>query len=253
MKAAESRGARYVRFVDDNFRLGSDDLDEVSQRLVEEGVSLRWMSFVRASTLKNVDFGLLRQAGCTEVQLGLESADVQVLRNMNKRADPELYGEVIRKTLAAGINCSSCFILGFPGETEETVRRTIEFIKDLESEGQDGVFSWSIYPFILAPLSPIYEFESRKRYGLTGYMQKWKHDTMDSEQAMELVIKAFSELENSGPIYSGDNIEMLLTLRPEQRREFAKRRHQLSKLAMKGQLDRQELIESFTEIFAGRL
>jgi p-methyltransferase len=251
MKAVESRGARYVRFVDDNFRLGSDDLNEVSQRLVEEAVPLRWMSFVRASTLKHVDFGLLRQAGCTEVQLGLESADVQVLRNMNKRADPDLYGEVIRKTLAAGINCSSCFILGFPGETEETVRRTIEFIKGLESEDQEGVFSWSIYPFILAPLSPIYEFESRKRYGLTGYMQKWRHDTMDSEQAMEHVIKAFSELENSGPIYSGDNIEMLLALRPEQRKEFAKCRHRLSKLAMQGPLDRQNLIESFTEVFAG--
>jgi radical SAM superfamily enzyme YgiQ (UPF0313 family) len=251
MKDAALRGARYVRFVDDNFRLGSDDLNAVSQRLVDEGAPLRWMSFIRASTLEHADVALLRQSGCMEVQLGLESADPQILRNMNKRADPKLYAEVVRKVLAAGINCSSCFVFGFPGETEETVRRTIEFIKKVDSSPYEGLFSWSIYPFFLAALSPIYESESRKKYGLVGYMRNWKHRTMDSDQAMEHVVRAFAELENSGPIYSGDNIEMLLDLRPEQRKEFAKCRHRLSKLAMQGRLDRQDMMKSFREVFTG--
>jgi len=249
MKDAANRGARYVRFVDDNFRLGSDDLNAVSQRLIDEGAPLRWMSFIRASTLEHADVALLRRSGCMEVQLGLESADPQVLGNMKKRADPELYAEVVRKVLAAGINCSSCFVFGFPGETEETVRRTIDFIKGVESKGYEGVFSWSIYPFLLAPLSPVYESESRRGYGLTGYMRNWKHHTMDSEQAMEHVVRAFAELENSGPIYSGDNIEMLLDLSPEQRKEFARCRHRLSKLAMQGRLDRRDVMKSFGRVF----
>jgi len=248
MKDVAGRGARYVRFVDDNFRLGSEDLNAVSQRLVDEGAPLRWMSFIRASTLEHADVALLRRSGCMEVQLGLESADPQVLSNMNKRADPELYEGVVRKVLGAGINCSSCFVFGFPGETAETVRRTIEFINNVDSSAYEGVFSWSIYPFLLAPLSPVYESESRKKYGLVGYMRNWKHQTMDSDQAMEHVLMAFSELENSGPIHSGDNLEMLLALRPEQRREFAKCRHRLSKLAMQGQLAEEELIEGFREI-----
>ncbi len=248
MRDAANRGVRYVRFVDDNFRLGSDDLGAVSERLADEQIPIRWMSFIRASTLKGVDAEVLRRAGCIEVQLGLESADPQVLRNMNKRADPGMYVEVVQKLLGAGINCSSCFVVGFPGETGESVRRTIDFIKTVESFGHEGVFSWSIYPFLLAPLSPVYEVESRKRYGLSGYMRNWKHDTMDSDQAMEHVIRAFTELEGSGPIHSGDNIEMLLALRPDQRREFAKCRHRLSKVAMQGRLDRQSLVEGFRDI-----
>jgi len=251
MKDAASRGARYVRFVDDNFRLGSDDLNAVSQRLVDEGAPLRWMSFIRASTLEHADVALLRRSGCMEVQLGLESADPQVLNNMNKRADPKMYAEVVGRVLAAGINCSSCFVIGFPGETEQSVRRTIDFIKGVESKEYEGVFSWSIYPFLLAPLSPVYESESRKGYALAGYMRNWKHHTMDSDQATEHVVRAFAELENSGPIYSGDNIEMLLDLSPEQRKEFARCRHRLSKLAMQDRLDRKAVMKSFGRVFTG--
>lgn len=253
MRALANRGVRYVRFVDDNFRLGSDDLGMVSQRLVDEEIPIRWMSFIRASTLKRVDAGLLRRAGCMEVQLGLESADPQVLRNMNKRADPGLYVEVVRKVLAAGINCSGCFVIGFPGETEETVSRTVDFIKNVGSPEWEGVFSWSIYPFFLAPLSPIYEPVSRERYGLQGYAQSWRHATMDSEQARNHVVEAFRRIENSGPIYSGDNLEMLHVLGPVHRREFVKCRHSLSKMAMTGHLERQDLIESFKRAVAGRL
>ena len=72
---------------------------------------------------------------------------------------------------------------------------------------------------------------------------------MDSDQAMEHVVRAFAELENSGPIYSGDNIEMLLDLSPEERKEFAKCRHRLSKLAMQGRLDQQDLMKSFAKVF----
>ena len=253
MRDLANRGVRYVRFVDDNFRLGSDDLGMVSQRLADEEIPIRWMSFIRASSLKRVDAGLLRRAGCIEVQLGLESADPQVLRNMNKRADPGLYAEVVCKVLEAGINCSSCFVIGFPGETEQTVRRTIDFIKNVESPEWEGVFSWSIYPFYLAPLSPIYEPASREGYGLRGYAQTWKHATMDSEQARRHVVEAFRRIENSGPIYSGDNLEMLSDLGPVQRKEFVKCRHRLAKRALKGSLHREELIRSFREIFAGRL
>jgi p-methyltransferase len=253
MKAVASRGARYVRFVDDNFRLGSDDLNEVAQRIVDEGLALRWMSFFRASTLRNADLALLHRAGCTEVRLGLESADAGVLHNMNKRSDPDLYAEAIQKLLAAGIDCAVSFIFGFPGETEATAQETIDFIKKVESPQEDGVLTWSLFPFIMAPLSPIYEPASRKKYGLTGYMQNWKHDTMDAEQAKSYVLKAFLALENSDTIYSGDNIDMLLDLGPKGRKALVKCRHDLAKRKMKGQLAEEELLVSFAKVFDGRL
>jgi p-methyltransferase len=248
LKEVASRGVRYIRFVDDNFRLGSDDLNEVSQRIVDEGLDLRWMSFFRASTLRNADLPLLRRAGCMEVRLGLESADPIVLRNMNKRADPDLYAEAMRGLLAAGIDCAVSFIFGFPGETDDTARHTIEFIKKVESPETEGVLTWSLFPFILAPLSPIYEPAEKEIYGLTGYMLDWKHDTMDSERAMGYVLDAFLQLENSDTIYSGDNIDLLFDLGPKGRKEFVKCRHELAKRGIKGELSEQDVLASFKRV-----
>jgi p-methyltransferase len=249
LKAVTNRGVRYVWFVDDNFRLGKNDLNAFCRRIIDEGIEINWMSFVRASTLKNVDMQLLRQSGCVEVQLGLESADEKILINMNKKADPGLYSEVLRMSLSAGINCSCYFISGFPGETDETAQKTREFVKCHEYPEFEGNLSWSIYPFVLSPLSPIYEPGLRKKYNLTGYMQKWKHETMDSDQAMEQVLKTYYELQNSGPIYRGDNQAILNALGPKRRKRFEATRHRLSKAALTGQLERQEIIQSFVKYF----
>ena len=249
LKAVANRGIRYVWFLDDNFRLGKRDLNVVSQRLIDEDLGISWMSFMRADTLRDVDVELLRRSGCRELQIGIESADANILRDMNKASDPELYMEVIRELLHAGINCSCYFIFGFPGETDETISRTIEFIRNLESQSLDGVLSWSIYPFILAPLSPIYGAQMRQKYGLSGYLHDWEHRTMNSKQARKQILRAFLEIENSGPIYRGDDQDLLQRLTPQQGKEFAVSRHRLAKLSLQNTLEKNQIIKAFSEVF----
>jgi len=249
MKEVSSRGVRYVWFVDDNFRLGKDDLNDVCHRFVEEGIGVNWMTFIRASTLKDADVELLRAGGCVEVQLGLESADPRVLRNMNKKATPRLYSEVLEKLLRGGIDCSCYFIFGFPGETEETAERTRQFIKSHEFPGSPGSLSWSLFPFILSPLSPIYESREREKYGLRGYLHRWEHATMSSDMAKDQVLKTFFHLKDSGPIYREDNLDMLRALGPDGRRRFVATRHGLSKLALTGKDISHKVMDSFSHLF----
>lgn len=172
MKVVARRGARYVWFVDDNFRLGKNDLNDVCKRMIAEKINLRWMSFMRASTLVRTDPILLKQAGCVEVQLGLESGDRHILQLMNKQADPDMYASVIEKLMRHGINCSCYFLFGYPGETDASAGRTIEFIKSIEFPNYDGVLTWSLFPFMLLPLSPIYEIDHRQQFSLKGHWQK---------------------------------------------------------------------------------
>ena len=242
------RGARYIWFVDDNFRLGKDDLNSVCRRFIEEKFNIAWMTFVRASALKEVDTGLLKDAGCSEVQLGLESADPTVLRNMNKKATPELYSEVLRKLLGAGINCSCYFIFGFPGETDESARRTREFIKAHQFPEMEGCLYWSIFPFMLTPLSPIYEPHMREKYGLKGYMHRWRHRSMSSERAKEHVLETFLELTHSGPIYREDNQDVLRSLGHWDRKRFEWARHRLSKVALKGKISKEDVFNVFSNL-----
>jgi anaerobic magnesium-protoporphyrin IX monomethyl ester cyclase len=249
LRAVEGRGARYVWFVDDNFRLGAGDLNQVCRVFIEEGLSLSWMTMVRASTLKDVDPDLLRRSGCIEVQLGLESADPGILEKMNKKSNPELYRQVVQGLLKAGINCSCYFIFGFPGETDETALRTREFIKSIQYPKSKGTLMWSLFPFCLYPLSPIYEIASRKKYGLEGHLRDWRHRTMDAEQAMTHVREAFMELDDSCAVYRGDNLNMLLDLGPRARKAFLIQRHRLSKLT----LDREITKDDVAAFLAGPL
>ena len=248
MQAVQERGARYVWFVDDNFRLGNNDLEAVCRRIIDAHLELKWMTFVRASTLDHIDIDLLRQAGCIEVQLGLESADPLILKNMNKMASPELYGRVLRKLLGSGINCSCYFIFGFPGETAESAQHTRDFIKSFDDQHYDGSLSWSMFPFTLIPLSPIYEPGARKKYGITGYLHKWQHATMNSGQARDQLFRTFLAIEKSGPIYRGDNQEIFRRLGPSVRKKFEATRHKLSKMALAGNLEKENVLQSFRQV-----
>ncbi len=250
MRAVQAKGARYVWFVDDNFRLGKGDLEAVCRRFIDEGIQLNWMTFVRASTLDQVDTDLLRKAGCIEVQLGLESADDRILKNMNKKASLELYGRVLQKLLGSGVNCSCYFIFGFPGETEESARRTRDFIKSFDDHPHAGSLCWSMFPFTLVPLSPVYEPAARRKYGISGYLHKWQHATMNSDQARDQLFKAFLEIENSGPIYRGDNQEIFQRLGPSMRKRFEAVRHKLSKTALGGGLEQEKILHAFRPILA---
>lgn len=247
IKKVSDRGIRYVWFVDDNFRLGSRDLEDVCRRFIRERLPVRWMTMVRAGTLRTVDPEILRESGCIEVQLGLESADPKILENMNKQANPDMYGEVVHDIMKAGINCSCYFLFGFPGETDETALRTRNFIRSLEHPELEGTLCWSLFPFSLYPLSPVYEMDQREAYGLTGYLRGWNHRTMDSGRAGEHVREAFLELDNSCPVYRGDNLDILFSLPARQRKRFLVERHRLSKRTLKNGFSRKETLEGFTK------
>lgn len=248
MKKVQARGVRYVWFVDDNFRLGKPDLNDVCRRIIDEKIDLRWMSFVRANTFEKIDPILLKKAGCVEVQLGLESGDQQILDNINKQATPEMYYSVVEKLLSHGINCSCYFLFGFPGETEASVQRTREFIKSIEFPDSEGALTWSFFPFVLSPLSPIYEQDMRSKYGITGYFQDWKHETMDFTTATAHLFQTFMDLQRSGILYRQDNQDIFLALPPKKRKEFISFRHACAKLALQNKLDKSSMLRVMSSI-----
>jgi anaerobic magnesium-protoporphyrin IX monomethyl ester cyclase len=74
---------------------------------------------------------LMRRAGCVKVYLGLESGDNETLGLMKKRATVE---DGIRATYNfndAGIKVGAFFIVGYPGETIESVERTFSLAQSL--------------------------------------------------------------------------------------------------------------------------
>ena len=107
-----------------------------------------------------------------------------------------------------------------------------------------------MFPFTLVPLSPVYEPAARRKYGISGYLHKWQHATMNSDQARDQLFKAFLEIENSGPIYRGDNQEIFQRLGPSMRKRFEAVRHKLSKTALGGGLEQEKILHAFRPILA---
>jgi tRNA A37 methylthiotransferase MiaB len=159
-----------------------------------------------------------------------------------------MYHKVISNLLNVGINCSCCFIVGYPGETSQTFEKTVDFIESIPQDSQEGIFYWSIYPFLLAPLSEIYTPEERSKYRLEGYMQNWSHNTMNSGEATNQIINAFLNIKNSSPIYSGDNIDMLTDLSIKDRKKFVNSRHDLAKHFLNNSFDKNKVLNVFSPI-----
>jgi hypothetical protein len=88
----------------------------------------------------------------------------------------------------------------------------------------------------------------REKFGLTGYMDQWRHGTMDSDRAMEHVREAFMELDHSCAIYRGDNLDILRRFPAAQQKRFLVERHRLGKKAVRGPLTDEEVISAFGKI-----
>ena len=105
---------------------------EIFKLVKKRKLDLEWSCRSRVDV---VDKEILREAasaGCRQIYYGIESVDPEILDAINKRIEPEKVIHALKLTKKYGIKSMGFFMVGNPGETKESVRRTIEFAKDLE-------------------------------------------------------------------------------------------------------------------------
>ncbi|MBW2347705.1 MAG: radical SAM protein [Deltaproteobacteria bacterium] len=166
---------RHVRFTDDNFTADPKRFRAVLEMMIRESFGFSWSSFARASALKPDLVRLMKRAGCEFVDMGIESGSDAVLRNMDKKLRREQSLEAIRALNAEGIYSRGSFIVGFPGETEETFLDTVALINE------SRLPYYHPYLFYYSRQSPVHK--ERDRFGLQGIGLSWRHDTMDAAEA----------------------------------------------------------------------
>jgi radical SAM superfamily enzyme YgiQ (UPF0313 family) len=200
---ARSGKVKIIRFTDDNLFLTRQHVEAYCKMLIKSAKGLKWTSLIRASSINEDNVKLLKDSGCVLAQIRMESGSRRILKGMNKKDTPENYLRVIELLNANGISTQLYFIVGFPGETQETMNETIQMINSFSHEGR-GINHIMVFPFVFAPLSPIYLPKNREAHNLSGYMTEWKHDTMDSTQAYEYAKEFFLKCNNVYPFYGID-------------------------------------------------
>jgi anaerobic magnesium-protoporphyrin IX monomethyl ester cyclase len=214
---------KIIRFTDDNLFLTRKHVEEYCRKIMEVGKGIQWASFIRANSISKENVKLLRDSGCISTMIGMESGNRSILREMNKKDTPEHYLEVVGLLNKHGISTQLTFLIGFPGETPQTIEDTINLINQFHNQGP-AINEVSIFPFGLAPLSPIFSPENRKKYNLSGYMMNRSHNTMNSEEARQYAGELFFRLKG---IHCHYGIEELLMLETTKLKKVSELRSQI--------------------------
>ncbi|MHB9150573.1 MAG: B12-binding domain-containing radical SAM protein [Thermoleophilia bacterium] len=120
-----------VHVADDVFTLNKTRLLEICTEIGRRGLRFSWECLGRVDSVDAELAIAMRTAGCDRIFFGIESGDNEVLRLMGKRITIEKARRAVEAARAAGIAAGGFFILGYPGESDETVLRTIGFATSL--------------------------------------------------------------------------------------------------------------------------
>ncbi|MBI2567131.1 MAG: radical SAM protein [Candidatus Schekmanbacteria bacterium] len=122
-------GVRHVIFYDDLFNLNRRRLYQVCDEFLRHGIKIGWNIDARVDTVDEESLARMKEAGCWLINYGIESGSQRILDAMKKQTTPQKVEKVVHLTKAAGIRSKGLFILGFPGETKETVAETASFVR----------------------------------------------------------------------------------------------------------------------------
>jgi len=123
---------RSVYFDDDTFNINKSHVLEICAEIKRRGLTAPWAVMARADLMDEETLTAMRRAGLYSVKYGVESADQGLLDAVDKHMDLEKSARMIRLTKALGIKIHLSFVFGLPGETPQTIQKTIEFAMGLE-------------------------------------------------------------------------------------------------------------------------
>ena len=102
--------------------------------MIKAKLDLTWMTNVRADRLNQEILEKMKMAGCHTLAIGLETASSEILKNVGKNITPEKARDAVSMAKKIGLRTIVYFILGLPGETKETLQKTIDFAKSVGSD-----------------------------------------------------------------------------------------------------------------------
>ncbi len=156
---------RGVKFSDVEFCASSSRVENICALMLSKGYKdLRWRAVTHAKSVQPELLRLMRSAGCVNIYYGVESGDERMLRVMNKKAALEDIRETFRRTREAGIKPEASFLLGVPGETEESAENTIRFAMEIKP------FVATFHVFLPYPGIPL---ESRMKKEDAQHLDDW--------------------------------------------------------------------------------
>lgn len=147
----ERFGIRHINFYDDQFTFNRQRIDEFTSMMIERPLGMTFNCAVRAEHIDAELLTRMRNAGCWMMSLGIETGDEELLAQHRQNADLDHLAQKIRMIKAAGLRTKGLLMMGLPGETEASIRRSMKYVFSLPID------DFNLAKFTPFPGSPIYE------------------------------------------------------------------------------------------------
>lgn len=126
-------GIDEIHFVDDTFNVSMERVNRICEEILRRRLKLNWTCRPRARGFTREGMRLLRRAGCTRIQIGVETGSNEGLERLQKGITIEDAEKTVRGAREAGIATMAYFLIGCPHEkSEKDIRETIKFAIKLD-------------------------------------------------------------------------------------------------------------------------
>ncbi len=136
-------GFKSVYFDDDTFNVNKKRIAAFCEELIRRGLKVPWAAMSRADLVDEKLVRLMRESGVHALKFGLESADQDAIKNIQKNLSLKKAVENINLVHNYGIRTHLTFMFGLPGETRETAQKTLDMALSLNP--------WSLQMTVAAP------------------------------------------------------------------------------------------------------
>ena len=130
----EKFGVKMVAFVDDTFTLFRKWVNKLCDKIIKRKLDIIWGAAARVDTLDFKTLVKMKKSGCETLFFGVESGVEFILKKIGKTFSLNKVMKVFEWCRKLGIRVIASFALGFPGETLDTIRKTIELAKKLKPD-----------------------------------------------------------------------------------------------------------------------
>ncbi|MCD4675684.1 MAG: B12-binding domain-containing radical SAM protein [Desulfobacula sp.] len=124
-------GIREISIKDDMFIHSTEHIVEFCQLLEKKNIKVSWSCNARVISVNDEMLRIMKKAGCWMISYGVESGSPQMLKKMMKGATTKQALKALQLTRKNGITSKGFFMVGIPGETQDTIQETLDFIKIL--------------------------------------------------------------------------------------------------------------------------
>ncbi|MGD2147203.1 MAG: radical SAM protein [Anaerolineae bacterium] len=142
------QGIDHLHTCDSEFNVPAWHATAVCEEIVRRGLGgrLRWYAYCSPGPFSAELAGLMRQTGCVGINFGVDNGDAAMLQRLRRGFGPEDIVEAARRCREAGIITMFDLLLGSPGETPESLRRTIELMREAAPDRVGVALGVRVYP-----------------------------------------------------------------------------------------------------------